>query len=259
MELIDSHCHLDDDRFDADRDQVVARARALQIKRIVVPATTANRWDRVKQVARSYQGVYPAYGLHPMFIEQHQAVHLRELDEWLDREKPVAVGECGVDFYRSRVDEKWQFQLFNEQLQLAINHHLPVIVHVRKAMDEVISLLRKNRPSGGVIHSFSGSLQQAQQLIDLGFKLGIAATVGFERAKKLRAVVARVPADGLLLESDAPDQPGSHHRGELNEPAYIVEHLKTMAELRDVSEEELIETLRQNSYQLFNFADVVDA
>jgi len=258
MELVDSHCHLDDDRFDRDRDQVVARARALQINKIVVPSTTANRWDRVRQVAETYEGIYPAYGLHPMFIEQHQTLHLGELDEWLDREMPVAVGECGVDFYHSRVDQKWQFQLFNEQLQLAINHHLPVIVHVRKAMDEVISLLRKNTLPGGVIHSFSGSLQQAQQLIDLGFKLGIASTVGFERAKKLRSVVASVPARGLLLESDAPDQPGAHHRGELNEPAYIVEHLKTMAELRDVSEGELTETLRQNSYQLFNFANTVE-
>ena len=259
MELIDSHCHLDDDRFDADRDQVVARARALQINKIVVPATTANRWDRVKQIAGTYKGIYPAYGLHPMFIEQHQTAHLGELDEWLDREKPVAVGECGVDFYDSRVDQKWQFQLFNEQLQLAINHRLPVIVHVRKAMDEVIRLLRKNRPPGGVIHSFSGSLQQAQQLIDLGFKLGIAATVGFERAKKLRAVVASVPAHGLLIESDAPDQPGAYHRGELNEPAYIVEHLKTVAELRDISEQELIEILRRNSYQVFNFASAIDS
>jgi TatD DNase family protein len=256
--LIDSHCHLDDDRFDVDRDQVVARARALQINRIVLPATTANRWAKIKQVAETYEGIYPAYGLHPMFIEQHQAAHLRELDEWLDREKPIAVGECGIDFYHSRVDEKWQFQLFNEQLQLAINHRLPVIVHVRKAMDEVIATLRKNTLLTGVVHSFSGSLQQAQQLIDLGFKLGIAATVGFERAKKLRSVVARVPAHGLLLESDAPDQPGANHRGELNEPAYIVEHLKTMAGLRDISEAELMESLQQNSCQLFNFPPADD-
>ena len=259
MELIDSHCHLDDDRFDQQRDEVVARARALQIHKIVVPATTANRWARVKQVAEAYDGVYPAYGLHPMFIEQHQTAHIAELDEWLDRERPVAVGECGVDFYQSRVDEKWQLQLFGEQLQLAINHHLPVIVHVRRAMDQVISLLRKNNLAGGVIHSFSGSLQQAQQLIDLGFKLGIAATVSFERAKKLRSVVAGVPAEGLLLESGAPDQPGADHRGKLNEPAYIVEHLKTIAELRGIPEAELTKILRQNSYQLFNFPTSADS
>jgi len=253
MELIDSHCHLDDDRFDLDRDVVVARAKSLNINKIVIPATTANRWAKVKQVADTYDGVYPAYGLHPMFIEQHAAIHIRELDEWLDGEKAVAVGECGIDFYGSRIDEKWQKRLFNEQLQLAVNHHLPVIVHVRKAMDEVISLLRKSALMGGVIHSFSGSLQQAQQLIDLGFKLGIAATVGFERAKKLRAVVANVPDYGLLIESDAPDQPGADHRGERNEPAYIVEHLKTIATLRNISDSELTEILERNTHQVFKF------
>ena len=251
MELIDSHCHLDDDRFDLDRDAVVASANSLNIAKIIIPATTANRWAKVKQVAGEYEGVYPSYGLHPMFVEQHQANHIRELDEWLDREKPVAVGECGLDFFNSRTDEKWQKQLFNEQLQLAVNHQLPVIVHARKAMDEVISLLRKNTPVGGVIHSFAGSLQQARQIIDLGFKLGIAATVGFERAKKLRSVVASVPDYGLLLESDAPDQPGAAHRGERNEPAYIVEHLKTIATLRNIADAELTEVLQRNSYQVF--------
>ncbi len=253
MELIDSHCHLDDDRFDLDRDAVVASANALNIAKIIIPATTANRWAKVRQVAGEYEGVYPSYGLHPMFVEQHQANHIRELDEWLDREKPVAVGECGLDFFNSRTDEKWQKQLFNEQLQLAVNHQLPVIVHARKAMDEVISLLRKNTPVGGVIHSFAGSLQQARQIIDLGFKLGIAATVGFERAKKLRSVVASVPDYGLLLESDAPDQPGAAHRGERNEPAYIVEHLKTIATLRNIADAELTEVLQRNSYQVFRF------
>jgi TatD DNase family protein len=229
----------------------VASANSLNIAKIIIPATTANRWAKVKQVAGEYEGVYPSYGLHPMFVEQHQANHIRELDEWLDREKPVAVGECGLDFFNSRTDEKWQKQLFNEQLQLAVNHQLPVIVHARKAMDEVISLLRKNTPVGGVIHSFAGSLQQARQIIDLGFKLGIAATVGFERAKKLRSVVASVPDYGLLLESDAPDQPGAAHRGERNEPAYIVEHLKTIATLRNIADAELTEVLQRNSYQVF--------
>jgi len=252
MPLIDSHCHLDDDRFDADRDDIVMRARMQGVDQIVLPATTASRWGKIKQIAEEYEGVYPAYGLHPMFIEQHQNRHLRELDEWLDREQPVAVGECGLDFFHSRDDEKWQVKLFSEQLQLANNHALPVIVHVRKAMDQVISLLRKNKlEAGGVIHSFAGSLQQAQQLIDLNFKLGIAATVDFERAKKLRAVVANIDESGLLLESDAPDQPGIHHRGERNEPAFIVEHLKTMAMLRKISEEKLRQVLNQNTRSIF--------
>ena len=251
MELIDSHCHLDDDRFNDCREQVLDQAILAGVTRMVVPATTANRWEKVKQVCADHDGLYPAYGLHPMFVEQHQVVHLRELDEWLEREQPIAVGECGIDFFHSRVDEKWQRQLFLEQLQLANTHRLPLIVHVRKAMDEVISLLRKHARYGGVVHSFAGSQQQALQLYDLGFKLGIAATVGFERARKLRAVVAAMPDDALLLESDAPDQPGAAHRGQLNQPAYIVEHLQTMAELRQCSVEDLAATLNQNASQLF--------
>ena len=251
MELIDSHCHLDDDRFDDCREKVLAQAAQAGVKRLVIPATTANRWEKVKQVCADHDGLYPAYGLHPMFVEQHQVSHLRELDEWLEREQPTAVGECGIDFFHSRVDEKWQRQLFLEQLQLANSHRLPLIVHVRKAMDEVISLLRKHARHGGVVHSFAGSQQQALQLHDLGFKLGIAATVGFERAKKLRSVVAAMPAEALLLESDAPDQPGAAHRGQLNQPAYILEHLQTMAELRQCSPEDLAAILNQNASQLF--------
>jgi len=251
MQLIDSHCHLDDDRLDGDREAMMTRSLAAGVTRIVVPATTANRWEKVKQVCAAQSGLYPAYGLHPMFVEQHQAAHLAELDEWLAREKPVAVGECGLDFYASRVDEDWQKRLFTEQLQLSANHRLPVIVHARKAMDETISLLRRHARHGGVMHSFSGSEQQARQLFELGFRLGIAATVGFERARKLRAVVAAMPLEALLLESDAPDQPGPAHRGELNQPAYIVEHLQTLAELRDCDPAELATALNRNAESLF--------
>jgi TatD DNase family protein len=251
MELIDSHCHLDDDRYDDCREQVIARAALAGVTRMIIPATTANRWEKIKQVCADHDGLYPAYGLHPMFIEQHQVSHLRELDEWLEREQPIAVGECGIDFFHSRIDEKWQRQLFLEQLQLANSHRLPLIVHVRKAMDEVIGLLRKHARYGGVVHSFAGSQQQALQLHDLGFKLGIAATVGFERARKLRAVVAAIPDDALLLESDAPDQPGAAHRGQLNQPAFIVEHLQTMAELRQSAVADLAATLNHNASQLF--------
>ena len=187
MRLIDSHCHLDDDRLDACRDEVIAAAAAAGVQRLIVPATTANRWDKIQQLCAAHDGLYPAYGLHPMFIRQHRPAHLAELDEWLEREAPVAVGECGLDFYVSRDDEDWLKQLFAEQLRLAEKYRLPVIVHARKALDEVISLLRRHAVPGGVVHSFAGSEQQARQLHELGFKLGIAATVGFERARKLRA------------------------------------------------------------------------
>jgi len=251
MSLIDSHCHLDDDRFDETRADVLERAARVGVDRIVVPATTANRWDKIRELCASMGGLYPAYGLHPWFVEQHQLAHLRELDEWLQRERPVALGECGLDFFRSRVDEKWQKQLFTEQLELARNHRLPLILHARKSLDDVISLLRRFPDLEGVVHSFSGSEQQARQLYDLGFRLGIAATVGFERARKLRAVVSAMPVDALLLESDAPDQPGAAHRGELNQPAFVTEHLQTIAELRDCDPAELAAQLNRNAESLF--------
>ncbi len=252
MDLIDSHCHLDDDRLDQSRAEVIEKAAASGVRRIVIPATTANRWEKIKSLCDGNDGFYPAYGLHPWFVEQHQAIHLRDLDQWLERETAVALGECGLDFYRSRRDEDWQKQLFREQAQIAFNHGLPLIVHSRKALDDVIALLRRQPDHGGVVHSFSGSLQQAQQLYDLGFRIGIAATVGFERAQKLRAVVAKMPDDALLLESDAPDQPGSGHRGELNQPAFIVEHLEVMAELRQTDAASLASILNRNAESLFN-------
>lgn len=256
LSVIDSHCHLDDDRYGACRDAVVNRARKQGIAQIILPATTAARWQKVKQVTEKYHRVYPAYGLHPMFMSQHSNQHLIELDRWIEREKPVAVGECGIDFFQSREDERWQLELFQAQLSLAKNHDLPVIVHVRKAMDQVISILRKSKlQSAGVIHSFAGSLQQAQQLYDLGFKLGIAATVDFERARKLRDVVAKIDVDALLVESDAPDQPGINHRGELNEPAFIIEHLRTMASLRGIADDALAEILNRNAIELFRLED----
>jgi len=251
MDLIDSHCHLDDDRFDERREAVLEDAAAVGIRRIVVPATTAARWPGIRRICAPQSGLYAAYGLHPWFGGEHRRAHLDELDAWLAREKPVALGECGLDFYDSKVDAEWQTQLFAAQLRLASAHRLPVIVHARKALDEVIALLRRQPVSGGVVHSFSGSEQQARQLYDLGFRIGIAASVGFERARKLRAVVASMPEDALLLESDAPDQPGPGHRGELNQPAFIVEHLRVMAELRDTDPETLATALNKNAERLF--------
>lgn len=257
MKLIDSHCHLDDDRYDGSRDEIISRARAQGIAQIVLPATTAQRWPKVRQVAAEYTQVYAAFGLHPMFMTHHTRQHLVELDQWIEQEKPVAVGECGIDFFQSRDDEEWQFELFRSQLSLAANHRLPVIVHVRRAMDQVISMLRKAKLKyAGVIHSFAGSLQQAQQLLDSGFKIGIAATVDFERARKLRNVVAKIDASALLLESDAPDQPGVNHRGQLNEPAFIVEHLRTMACLRGISDDALAEIVNRNARDLFKLPDI---
>ncbi len=251
MKLIDSHCHIDDDRLDATRTEVLRRAATNGIERMVVPATTAARWQKIKALCDNEVGLLPAYGLHPMFMQEHAREHLVQLERWVTEENPVAVGECGLDFFAGHEDEPWQTELFRGQIEIASQSGLPLIVHARKSLDKVISLLRRHAHHGGVIHSFSGSEQQARQLIDLGFYLGIAATVSFDRAKRLRQVVSSVPQEWLLIESDAPDQPGAQHRGELNEPGFIIDHLPVMAELRQLEVQAMAEILTQNCARLF--------
>ncbi|MBT3204800.1 MAG: TatD family hydrolase [Gammaproteobacteria bacterium] len=252
--LIDSHCHLDDDRFDADRDAVIQRAFDQGIKQFIIPATIATRWAKIKHLSQSYKGVYASYGLHPMFMQDHQPGDVAALDAWLDVEDAVAVGECGLDFYQGNSDEKQQIELLRGQLQVALNHHKPVIIHARKALDLILREIRQSGINSGVIHSFSGSLQQAEQLVDLGFKLGIAATVSFERAKKLREITSKIDSSALLIESDAPDQSGEQHRGIRNEPAFIVDHLNVMAELRSIPVAVLSNELSKNSRELFGLS-----
>lgn len=252
LALIDSHCHLDDDRFDKDRAQVIQRAQDLGIYKFVIPATTARRWPKVKQISDDTQGVFASYGLHPMFMGEHGPDDIAALDSWLDDHPAVAVGECGLDFYASVNDKDEQLELFRAQLNIAVNHDLPVIIHARKALDTITHEIRLSRITSGVIHSFSGSLQQAQTLVDLGFKLGIAATLSFERAKKLRQVVREIDINALMIETDAPDQSGAQHRGHRNEPAFILDHLQIMSQLRAIPEEELANHLNANCQQIFN-------
>ena len=249
--MIDSHVHLDDPRFDPDRDAVLARARAAGVDAFIVPATTRDSWSRIGDLAECHSQIHPAYGLHPWFMERHRDADLDVLDRWLDEHKAVAVGECGLDFYEANADHEAQEALFRAQIALAKNHRLPLIVHARKSLDRVLRELRRHRGLEGVLHSFSGSLQQARQAVEQGFRLGIAATVGFERARRLREVVTRIDDAALLIETDAPDQPGPDHRGQRNEPAFLPEHLAVMAELKQQSPEHLARQLDDNCRKLF--------
>ena len=255
-DLIDTHCHLDDDRFDDDRDEVVDRAHSEGILQLVIPATTAQRWPKIRQITQQYSEVYAAYGLHPMFMDSHQKHHLQELDEWLGLQQAIAVGECGLDFYQSNEGKENQLLFFKSQLDIARNHHLPVIIHARKSLDVILREVRRIPALSGVVHSFSGSLQQAQQLFDLGFKLGIGANLSFDRAKKLRQVVKDIDIKALLVESDAPDQPGAYFRGKRNEPAFILHHLEIMAEIRELTIEELSLQLIKNAHEIFKINDL---
>jgi len=236
MQIIDSHCHLDVVDFDADRDAVLADCRALGVSRIVVPGVVASGWDNLLQVCRQQTGLYPALGLHPVYLDEHGVDDLKLLEQRLaDVDDVVAVGEIGLDFFIADLDRQRQITLFEAQLAIAVNADLPVILHVRKAHDQVIAILKRFRPRGGIVHAFNGSLEQAQQYIDLGFKLGFGGMLTYDRASKLRGLAKQLPLETMVLETDAPDMSGQPCHGQRNSPQYLPQYLEALAELRGES------------------------
>jgi len=255
MQLIDTHCHLDVAEFSEDLSAVIQRARTVGVGEMVVPAIDQAHWQHLREIVDTHSGLHPAYGLHPMFMPAHRKEHLDQLDQWLHENQAVAVGECGLDFYIPEHDQSAQIEYFEAQLNIAKNHQLPVIIHCRKAMDQVIHSLRKVRPASGVLHSFNGSLQQAEQCMDLGFLFGIGGPITYERAKKFRKLVAQLPEDSLLLETDAPDQPVHGYQGQRNEPARIIHVLGAIAEVRGETPEAVASYTTENARRLFRLSE----
>ncbi|KLJ02048.1 TatD family hydrolase [Luteimonas sp. FCS-9] len=251
MMLVDSHCHLDAPAFDGDREAVLARARAAGVLRQVVPAVARAAWPTLRAVCASGAGLYPAYGLHPLFLAEHRPEDLDALADWIVRERPVAVGECGLDHFVDGLDRAAQARYFEGQLRLAHAHDLPVIVHARRAVDAVIATLRRFDGLRGVVHSFAGSPEQARQLWQHGFLIGLGGPVTYDRARRLHRLVAGMPIEQLLLETDAPDQPDSGHRGQRNEPARLVRVLDAVARLRGESAATVAARTSDNAARLF--------
>ena len=251
MELFDSHSHLDVAEFDADRGNVLARARGAGVTQQVVPAIGVAGFAKLRDLCNSEAGLHPAYGLHPMFLADHRPEHLGELATWIRRERPVAVGECGLDFYVDGLDAGEQRTYFRGQLELAREFDLPVVLHARRAVDEVIATLRSVGSLRGVVHSFSGSVEQAQQLWRMGFCIGLGGPVTYPRARRLRELVATMPLEFLLLETDSPDQPLHGHQGARNEPSRLVEVCECVGQLRGVDAAVIARATTDNAKRLF--------
>ena len=251
LDLIDSHTHIDVAEFDADRSPVLARARDAGVARQIVPAIALAGFDKLAALCRAETGLYPAYGLHPTYLAEHRPEHLDALRGWIERERPVAVGECGLDFFIEGLDAESQRTYFRSQLEIARDFDLPLILHARRALDEVIAALRSIGKLSGVVHSFSGSEEQARQLWKLGFCIVLGGPVTYERARRLRGIAATMPLEFLLLETDSPDQPLHGHQGQRNEPALLSEVCACIAALRAVPAEEIATATTRNAERLF--------
>jgi len=237
MELVDTHCHLDVAEFDADRQQVLVRARAGGVSGIVVPGVLAQTWDGLWAFCATDPELYPALGMHPVYLDRHTDAGLQRLETWVADLRPVAIGEIGLDYYVDGLDHGRQQRLFEAQLEIARAAGLPVILHVRKAHDAVLAALKRIRVCGGICHAFNGSVQQASQYIELGFRLGFGGMLTFERSSKLRRLARALPLESLVLETDAPDMTVSQHHGERNSPEYLPYCLAALAAVRGEPED----------------------
>lgn len=252
--FIDTHCHFDFPPFTGDEADSIQRAAQAGIEKIIVPATQAAFFARVLALATNHDALYAALGMHPMFIEQHTDAGLELLEGHLAArpEKLVAVGEIGLDLYRDDPQFTRQQSLLDAQLRLAKRYDLPVILHSRRTHDTLaMQLKRHNLPRTGVVHGFAGSLQQAQRFIELGYKIGVGGTITYPRASKTRGVMAQLPLDALLLETDAPDMPLNGFQGQPNRPEKVLGVFESLCELRPEPAEVLAEAILRNTQALF--------
>lgn len=250
--LYDTHCHIDFEAFDEDREEVLKSASAAGVERFMVPGVSVEQWPRLQQLAKQFSSWRFALGLHPWFIEKHNLNQLGELEQALDKKhkRLRAVGEIGLD--ATCDNSELQRELFTGQLKLAKQYDLPAIIHHRKTLETTHPLVKQCGPESGVIHAFSGSYEQAMKFVDCGYKLGVGGVITYTRAQKTRQAITDVPLSALVLETDSPDMPICGHQGQRNEPARVAKVLETLADLREMSKDSLSEALWENSCELFN-------
>ena len=251
-QLIDTHCHLDAAEFDADRAAVHAAANlgadgTARVAALVIPAVERANFGAVASVCREFAGCAPAYGIHPLYVDRARPDDLDALGETLRREPAVAVGEIGLDRHVEPRDDALQEFYFVEQLKLARRLDLPVLLHVRRAIDPVLKQLRRQRVCGGIAHAFNGSREQAEEFIKLGFKLGFGGAMSFDGSKRIRTLAATLPLEAIVLETDAPDIPPAWKVGARNTPADLLPIAETLAQLRSLPLDELAAATTANA------------
>jgi TatD DNase family protein len=249
--LIDSHCHLDASEFEDDRAAVIHAAFTAGVTQMVVPAVCRQNFDAVIALHQQFPQCVYALGIHPMYVDDAQETDLQVLLQYLLKFEPIAVGEIGLDYFVTKANSEKQIYFFTEQLKLANQFQLPVILHVRNAIDDVLKYVRKFSPNGGIAHAFNGSLQQAKHFIDLGFKLGFGGAMTYDRALKIRELAKILPLEAIVLETDAPDIPPAWlaKKGR-NTTAELPNIAQVLADIRGVNVAEIHEKCRINTQQV---------
>nr|WP_219855312.1 TatD family hydrolase [Pseudomonas rhodesiae] len=256
--MIDTHTHLDFPEFDSDRREVLAHSRELGVQRMVVLGVYRQNWQRLWDLVQTDDGLFAAFGLHPVYLDDHRPADLSELGDWLTRlrghRQLCAVGEIGLDYFLEDLDRERQQHLFEAQLRLAVDFQLPALLHVRRSHAAVIATLKRLRvPRGGIIHAFAGSREEAREYIKLGFKLGLGGAATWPQALRMHKVLAHLPLDAVVLETDSPDMPPAMYPGQRNSPEHLPDICRALAERMGLSPLALAEASTRNARELFNW------
>ncbi|HEV2126145.1 MAG TPA: TatD family hydrolase [Chloroflexota bacterium] len=253
MRLIDTHAHLSDRRYDADLTEVLERARQSGVTAMVVVGYDLATSRKAVQLAHQYPQIWASVGLHPHHARDFDQVTLQELDQLARDWRVVAIGECGLDFFRNLSSASAQREAFEAQLQLAEARQLPVVVHSRDAMDETLAVLAGHSlKSGGVLHCFDGTATDAQRAVACGLHISCAGILTYRKVETLAHALASVPEDRLVVETDCPYLSPAGHRGERNEPAYVRIVAEALARVRQQPMEQIAEQTTANAAALFN-------
>ncbi len=254
--LTDTHCHLNFDTFADDLDAVIERARQADVSTLIIPATDLDNCQAVIDIATRNDGVYCAVGVHPNSTATWRADHIDQLRAFAEHPKVVAIGEIGLDYYWDKSPIDCQKAAFLDQMNLAADLDLPVIIHNRDASEDVLAMVRQSDLNGkrlpGVMHSFSASKAIAMQALEMGLYLGFTGPITFKKAHGLRSLMAELPEDRILLETDAPFLSPEPRRGKRNEPANIPYIADRIAAIRGVSEGDIGRITTANAKRLFS-------
>lgn len=257
-QMIDSHAHLDEERFDEDRDELIKSLKENAISYVINPSSDMETSRRVVELSNKYDNIFAAVGIHPHDAEGFKEEDLDELRELSKDERVVAIGEIGLDYYYDNSPREIQKEVFGKQLQLAHELDLPVIIHTRDAMGDTYDILKEFEDRvRGVMHCYTGSIEMAEKFMKLGFYISIAGPVTFKNAVNVREMAKQIPLERLLIETDSPYLAPVPNRGKRNDPTNVRYVADMLANLKEIQIDKIIEHSRENTVELFSLKGVV--
>jgi len=249
--LFDTHCHLDFPQFRKHLDKMLNKAEDTGICGILIPGVKQKGWRLIRQISATHSFCYTALGLHPLFVEAHDKSDLHSLELELSAGPIAAIGEIGLDYYNEGSNRHLQVEYFKSQIAIAKSADLPLVLHVRKAHDEVLKIITDLKHScGGIVHAFNGSEHQANRYIERGFKLGFGGAMTYPRAAKLHRLAQNLPIESIVIETDAPDMPPSTCKTGVNTPLHLFDNFRSLVALREESAAQIAKQTTINAHQV---------